>query len=47
VSSIDLPSGLLGDTVGQRELKLLGEELLEVWAADIIGLLNLDDLEDL
>lgn len=47
MSSIDLPSALLGDTVGQRELEVLGKELLEVWAADVIGLLDLNDLEDL
>lgn len=31
----------------KRELEVLGEELLDVWAADVIGLFNLDDLEDL
>jgi hypothetical protein len=33
--------------VGQRELEALDEELLDVWAADVIGLLNLNNLEDL
>ena len=33
--------------MGQRELEVLGEELLDVGAADVIGLLYLDDLEDL
>ena len=33
--------------MGQRELEVLDEELLDVWAADIVGLLNLDNLEDL
>lgn len=31
----------------QRELEVLGENLLDVGAADGLGLLNLDDLEDL
>jgi hypothetical protein len=33
--------------VGQRELESLDEELLDVWAADIVGLLDLNNLEDL
>jgi hypothetical protein len=33
--------------VRKRELEVLAEELLDVWAADVIGLLNLNDLEDL
>jgi hypothetical protein len=33
--------------VGQRELEVLGEELLDVWSADVVGLLNLNDLENL
>jgi hypothetical protein len=33
--------------VGQRELEVLDEELLDVWSADVVGLLNLNDLEDL
>ena len=43
----DLLAGGLGDTVGKRELEVLGEELLDVGAADVLGLLDLDDLEDL
>lgn len=31
----------------KRELEVLGEELLDVWALNVIGLLELDDLEDL
>ena len=31
----------------QRELEVLLEELLDVRAADIVGLLDLDDLENL
>lgn len=37
----------LRDTVGKREPELGNEELLDVWAADILRLLNLDDTEDL
>jgi hypothetical protein len=33
--------------VRKRELKVLGEELLDVWALNVIGLLELDNLEDL
>lgn len=32
--------------MGQRELEVLGEELLDVGAADVLGLLDLDDLQD-
>ena len=45
--SEDLLAGGLGDTVWQRELEVLGEELLDVWAADVVGLGDLNDLEDL
>lgn len=31
----------------KREFEVLGEELLEVWATDVNGLLDLNDLEDL
>ena len=41
-----LASGLDG-TVGQREFEVLGEELLDVGAADAVGLGDLDDLDDL
>ena len=37
----------LGDAVGKGEAELGGEKLLDVWAADIISLCNLDDTEDL
>jgi hypothetical protein len=37
----------LEDTVSQRELELGDKELLDVWAADVLGLLNLDNAEDL
>jgi hypothetical protein len=33
--------------VGQRELEALDKELLDVWAADVVGLLDLNNLEDL
>jgi hypothetical protein len=31
----------------KRELEVFGEELLDVWALNVIGLLELDNLEDL
>ena len=33
--------------MGQRELEALDKELLDVWAADVVGLLDLNNLEDL
>lgn len=42
----DLLAGLRGVAVGQRELEVLGEELLDVGTTDVLGLLNLNDLED-
>jgi len=47
VSSEDLLADGLVDAVGERELEVLGEELLDVGTADVRGLLDLDDLEDL
>jgi hypothetical protein len=47
VGSEDLLASGLGDTVGKGELEVLGEELLDVGAADVLGLLDLDDLDDL
>jgi hypothetical protein len=47
VSSKDLLARVLVDTVGKREFEVLGEELLDVGAANVIGLLDLDNLEDL
>ena len=38
--------GLRGVAVRQRELEVLGQKLLDVGAADVLGLLNLNDLED-
>lgn len=43
----DLLLADLGDTVGQREAEVLAEELLDVRTLDIVGLLELDDTEDL
>lgn len=37
----------LVDAVWQRELELLDEELLDVRSADLVGLLDLGDLENL
>jgi hypothetical protein len=47
VGSEDLLADGLGNAVGKGELEVLGEELLDVGAADVLGLLNLDDLDDL
>jgi hypothetical protein len=47
VGGEDLLANLLVDPVGQRELELLDEKLLHVWAADVVGLLDLNNLEDL
>jgi hypothetical protein len=33
--------------VRQGELEALNEELLDVWAADVVGLLDLNNLQDL
>lgn len=43
----DLLAGLGGDTVGEREFQALGEELLDVRAADALVVLDLNDAEDL
>jgi hypothetical protein len=34
-------------TVGEREMETRSKQLLDVWTADILGLLDLDDPEDL
>lgn len=47
LGSEDLLASLLVDAVGQRELEALDKELLDVWAADVVGLLELNNLEDL
>ena len=46
-SGKDLLASSLGHAVRKGEFEVLGEELLDVWALDIIGLLELDDREDL
>lgn len=46
VSKQLLASGLDG-AVRQRELEVLGKELLDVGAADVLAVVDLDDLEDL
>jgi hypothetical protein len=33
--------------VRKREFEVLGEELLDVWSLDIVGLLELNNLENL
>jgi hypothetical protein len=43
----DLGASSLGNTVRKREFEVLGKKLLDVWALDVVGLLNLDDLENL
>lgn len=43
----DLLGGDLGDTVGEGEGEVLGDQLLEVGALDVLGLLDLDNTEDL
>lgn len=40
-------AGGLGHTMRQREFEVLGEQLFDVRALDIIGLLKLNDFEDL
>jgi hypothetical protein len=42
-----LRSVLLGDTVGEGEGQVLADELPDVGALDILGLLELDNAEDL
>ncbi len=47
MSSKDLLGALLVDAVGQWESEFLDEELLDVRSANISGLLDFYDLEDL
>jgi len=42
-----LLAGRFRNAVGKREPKFLGEELLDVWAFDVVGLLDFHNLEDL
>lgn len=43
----ELLRGSFGDTMGKRKFEVLGEELFDVWALNIGGLLDFDDFEDL
>ena len=43
----DLASLLSWDAVGKREFEVLRQELLDVWTLDVVGLLELNDLQDL
>ena len=43
----DLLGRSLGDTVRQGEAQVLGDQLLDVGALDLIGLLQLDNSQDL
>lgn len=47
VGAEDLLGVLLGDAVGEGELEVLGEELADVGTLDVLGLLELDNAEDL
>jgi hypothetical protein len=47
VGSEDLLAGAAANTMREGEFQALGQELLDVWAADVGGLLDLNDLEDL
>lgn len=42
-----LGASCLGNTVRKREFEVLGEKLLDVRALDVVGLLKLNDLENL
>lgn len=45
--SEDLLAGLLGDTVRQRELEVLGDELSDIRTTDVLLVVNLDNSDDL
>lgn len=47
LGSEDVLVGLRWVAVREREFEVLGEELADVWAADVVELLNFNDLEDL
>ena len=47
MSSKDVLGGTFRDTVRKREFEVLGKELFEIGALDIIGLFELNDFEDL
>ena len=43
----ELLGAVARDTVGEGELEVLGDELLDVRPLDVLGLLELDDAENL
>jgi hypothetical protein len=43
----DLAGADLADAVGERELQVLGDQLADVRALDVLALLDLDDAENL
>jgi hypothetical protein len=43
----ELGASCLGDAVRKREFEVLGEELLDIGALDVVGLLEFNNLEDL
>ena len=47
LSGEDLGASGFGNAVRKRELEVLGEKLLDIWALDIFGLFELNDLKDL
>lgn len=47
LSDKQLGACCLGDTVRKREFEVLSEELLDVWALHVVGLLKFNNLEDL
>jgi len=46
LSAEQLLGVLLGDTVGEREAQVLGDELADVGSLDVLGLLDLSNAED-
>lgn len=47
MGSEDLLACAAANAMWEREFQILGEELLDVWSADIGSLLNLNNLEDM
>jgi hypothetical protein len=43
----ELLANCLGDAVRKREFEVLGEELLDIWSLDVVGLLEFNNLENL
>ncbi len=46
-SNEDLLANRARNAVRERELEVLSEKLLNIWALDVVGLLELNNLEDL